>query len=149
MSTDTLNLPVSFAGVSIGEGTARVGCKAPRDLLTLVRADEILCGHRLIGRIVQCKSNEAANQTAFLDGTKHEIPGSFDVKGFRVTPDDICFGLTFSLRDVKVEELPHFAKKSGRLIVEMVTAIPEDTKPSKAGEGDPEEDDEDDDEGDE
>lgn len=144
--SDTLNLPVSFAGVSIGEGTARVGVKAPRDVLGLDKADEILCGHRLIGRIVQSKSNEAANQTAFLDGVKHEIPGSFDVKGFRVTTDDICFGLTFSLKDVQVQELPYFAKKSGRLIIDLVTAIPEESKGSKASDDGDDDEDEDGDE---
>lgn len=121
-----LNIPVSFAGVSIGTNTARIGVTVDREWLNIMSADEHLCDHRLIGRLVACKEGVDPNQASFVDtGDKHEIAGAFDVKGFRVSSKSVAFGLTFSLNDIDIEELPHLAKQTGRLIVDNVSQIPE------------------------
>lgn len=121
-----LSVPVEFGGVSIGDGTARLGLKIDRSNLNIDAADEALCGRRLKGRVVVLKDGEQANQTTFLDGVRHEVESIFDVKRFGVAPRAITCGLTFSLAEIDVEALTHFAKRKGRFIVDEIGEIPGD-----------------------
>ena len=118
-----LNVLVAFSGVSIGDGTARVGVRVLREWLQINKADESLCGRRLTGRIVRLKDGEDPNQTLMLDEDRHQIAGSFDVKSFGVNQKAISFGLTFSLKDIDISELGFFAKQSGRLIVDQIVDL--------------------------
>lgn len=129
-----LSCAVEFGGVSIGDGTARLGLKIDRSNLNIDAADEALCGRRLKGRVVVLKDGEQANQTTFLDGVRHEVSSIFDVKRFGVAPRNITCGLTFSLADIDVEALSHFAKQKGRFIVDEVSAIPADDENEEADE---------------
>jgi hypothetical protein len=134
-----LSVPVEFGGVSIGDGTARLGLKIDRTNLNIDAADEALCGRRLKGRVVILKDGENVNQTTFLDGVRHEVSSIFDVKRFGVAPRNITCGLTFSLADIDVEALSHFAKQKGRFIVDEVSAIPDEDEDEEVEEEEDEE----------
>lgn len=121
---DEVQLPVDFAGVSIGDGTCRVGIRIPRGEMKLSKADQMLCGRRLTGRIVLTPNGESANQMYMFKGLKHEIAGTFDIKGYSVRPDWISCGLTFAMSEIDPRELASFAKRQGRLLVQGVTDIP-------------------------
>ncbi len=121
---DEMTLPVDFAGVSIGDGTCRVGIRIPRGELSLAKADKTLCGRRLTGRIVLTPNGESPNQMYMFEDLKHEIRGTFDIKGYNVRPDWISCGLTFAMSEIDPRELASFAKRQGRLLVQGVTDIP-------------------------
>jgi hypothetical protein len=125
-TTPCLDIPVSFGGVSIGDQTARIGVKISRECLNIDAADEALCGKRLVGKVVLGHNGDSAGQGKLFDGADHEISGAFDVKRFSVGPKEITAGLTFSLGSIDLSELGHFAKQSGRMLVESILAIPDD-----------------------
>lgn len=120
-----LNVPVDFGGVSIGHATARLGVKISRDVLNIMAADEIFCGHRLTGKVILGNRDDAEGQTTFVE-TDYQVDAVFDVKRIGVNSDSISTGLTFSLNDIDVAELAQFSKGQGRLIVEHVSDLPDD-----------------------
>lgn len=117
---ERLNVPVSFGGVSIGDGTASIGVSISRDEFSLEDAETILCGHRLIGRLQAGGKGDAPNQRQMFDGARAELSASFDVKRFGCSRNDISARLAFNLSDDLVKVLGCFAKKEGRLIVAEV-----------------------------
>lgn len=122
----TLDVLCTFGGISIGQETARVSVKIERNQIDLLRADECFCGKRLIGKIVLGRQGESNGQGKLIEDTDYEVAGAFDVKRIGVTPSQIATGLTFALASINVEDLTHFAKGSGRMIVEEVQEIPDD-----------------------
>ena len=131
-----LDVPVNFGDVSIGDGTARIGVRIDRSLLNIDAADELLCGRRLSGRLLVLPPGDASNQT-YIDPVvggdlKHELESTFDVKRFSASPKNITAGLTFSLQEVEVSELSHFAKRGGRLVVAGIEEIPAKQRGRKA-----------------
>ena len=121
---DELNLLVDFLGVSIGDGTGRVGVKISRNQLSLGKADRTLCGRRLTGKITLVTNGEDVDQALLFEGARQEVNATFDVKRFGVAPDWISCGLTFPLLEIDCRELAAFAKKQGRLIVDEIELIP-------------------------
>ena len=47
----TLDVPVKFKQVGIGENTARIGFSVQREVLDIDRADEVFCDRRLNGAV--------------------------------------------------------------------------------------------------
>lgn len=127
-----LDIGVDFGGVSIGDATCRLGVKVTRGQLPLSVADECLCGRRLTGSVVAAGKDDAPGQLHLVD-ISDRVDGTFDVARFGVAPDSITFGLTFSRESVDVETLSHFAKRSGRLVVESVEVIPADDEDDDDG----------------
>lgn len=122
-----LDIPVSFGGVSIGDATARLGIKIDRSVCNITTADDTFCGHRLSGRVVLGGGDDSPGQGKLVDDLDHVVDGVFDVKRFGANAKEISTGLTFSLADVDVRELAKFSKGSGRLIINVVAELPEDT----------------------
>jgi hypothetical protein len=116
-------LGVSFGNVSIGDGTARLGIKLDREQVELETAEELFCGRRLTGQVVVVAADEDPNQKHLFKGDKPEIEATFDVKRFSMGPKDITTGLTFSIGDVDVETLSHFAKRKGELRIASVSKL--------------------------
>jgi len=116
-------LGVSFGNVSIGDGTARLGIKLDREQVELETAEELFCGRRLTGQVVVVANGEDPDQRHLFDGNKPEIEATFDVKRFSMGPKDITTGLTFSIGDVDVETLSHFAKRKGELRIASVSKL--------------------------
>lgn len=130
-STALLDVAVSFGGVSIGDATARVGFSIEKESMTIDEAEEILCGKRLDGRLVALPAGDDVDQQLLPGadpGTKHELKGTFDVKGYRSTTKAISTGAVFLLTAIDIELLGHFAKRSGRLIVTDASEMPEPEK---------------------
>ncbi|MGB0888913.1 MAG: hypothetical protein ACPGWS_01395 [Solirubrobacterales bacterium] len=121
-----LDLPVKFGNVSIGESTARLTANFERDRIPLDLADDSFCERRLIGRVVLGHADDAPGQTKLVD-SDHVIAGAFDVKGFSVKTKAIGTGFTFVLEEIDVAELAKFANGRGRLIVDEVTEIPQES----------------------
>jgi len=119
-----LDLSVDFQGVSIGDGTARVGVKISRNQLSLTKADQSLCGRRITGQIVLTPGGDDPDQTYMFDDLKHKIVSTFDIKSFSTRPDWFSCGITFALQEIDCRELGLFAKKQGRLIASDVQLIP-------------------------
>jgi hypothetical protein len=120
-----LDLQVAFGQVSIGDKTARIGIQIDRGQLTPTQADKNLCELRLAGKIIAKPIDQNPDQQTFPGmELETELAGTFDVKGFSVTRDTIGLGLTFALKSVEIDKLAHFAKRSGRLIVNSVEDIP-------------------------
>ena len=124
--SQVLDIPVEFGGVSIGEATARLGIRANRSVLNINSADEVLCGHRLTGRVVLGGEDDEAGQGRLVDDMDHMVSAVFDCKRIGVNPTQISAGLTFNLADVDIKELARFSKGAGRLVVEAVSELPED-----------------------
>lgn len=123
------DLPVAFGGVSIGDATARIGVTIDRQELKLSEADKHLCEKRLTGRIITRPGNPEQGSLPGVD-LETSLRGTFDVKGLRVSADEIAIGLTFQLRNIDVSALAHFAKRGGRLLIDAVSDIPEPEKSS-------------------
>lgn len=128
-----LVLPVQFGDVTIGDGVAGITISISRDKLKLDTADEYLCCKRLIGRILILPGGDDEAQTYILGTkTKHAVKGSFDVRSFRVTPKSLGTRLSFSIESIDIEELSHFAKQNGLVVVELMQAIPDEKKSKDA-----------------
>lgn len=138
-----IDVPVEFGGVSIGEATARLGVRISRSCLTLAKADQCFCGHRLTGCVQLGGSDDASGQLKLADDLEHAVKATFDCKRLGVSADTLSIGLTFSLKDINVADLAKFSKGAGRLVVEDVSEIPESNSHSTKGSDEENEDDED------
>ena len=121
-----LDIPVQFGKVSIGANSASIPLKADRSAISVSKADKNLCGHRLTGKIVASDSQPDQGHFDGMDGTTGELEATFDVKAFTAKPKHISFSLSLSIKDIDMSQLAHFANRQGRLIVEIVEALPED-----------------------
>lgn len=121
-----LDIPVEFGGVSIGDATARLGLHVDRGALNLLAADEVFCGHRLVGQIILGRHDDQPDQQMLMDDYDLCLDGTFDVKRISVNQKAISTGLTFSLADIDVAELAKFSRGSGRLVVNTVNELPDD-----------------------
>lgn len=132
-----LTIPVSFGDVSIGETTCRIAVTVARKDLTLTKADSQVCAKRLVGSIVCVPGNNNPDQPP-LGGMDAEtsVPGAFDVKRISFNKKTIAFGLTFSIESVNIEDLAHFAKRSGKILVTEIIDIPKEEKSPAAAEDD-------------
>lgn len=131
-----LDVPVKFGKVSFGDSTCNVSISISRDVMTLIKADEYFSYRRLSGLVLACPPDESINQTNFAD-KRHEVAGTFDVKGFRVGAKNLSTGVTFSLKDVDVGEFAKLANQTGRLGVLQVQDLDE-AEESEAGDDDDE-----------
>lgn len=136
-----LDVPVEFGNVTLGDGTARLGIKISRDVLTINAADETLCERRLTGKVILGHENDSPGQTTFVN-SDYVVEASFDTKRYSAGSKSIATGLTVNLKEINVEDLSHFSKKKGRMILTGIGAIP-NSDPGDEDDG------EDDDEGDE
>lgn len=134
--TAILELPVAFGNVNIGDATASVKISISRNNLKPAAADKHLCGMRLSGTIYAAPSGvSTGNGQKALPGADgdEEIAGIFDVKGFTVTPKKISAGLTFSLKDLDIGTLSHFAKRDGRMVINGVQKIEDEEESDEEG----------------
>lgn len=148
-----LDLPVAFGGFSAGKTTARLGVAIGISDFGVDSPDEAVglawrcfAGHRLTGRIVLGNGGAPNGQKELIDDLHEEVSATFDVKHIGANASVVSLGLAFSIEDVDVKQILGFAKRSGRMIVETVAALPE---PASESDDDDEEEDEggDDDEG--
>ena len=128
-----LDIPVSFNGVSIGDGTANIGVKIDRKHLDIMAADESLCGRRLSGRVIVIQNGDDPKQKMIAADMKHELASTFDTKSFRVSPKYITTGLTFALGEIDIAQLGFFAKQSGQLIVNSIEELETSTEAEADG----------------
>jgi hypothetical protein len=127
-TTFELDLPVEFGGFSYGGNeTCRIGIKIDRSVCNLVAADESFCGHRLTGSLLLGHHDEMPGQTRLFDSEDKVITGVFDVKRVGLSPEQITFGATFNEKEIDVALLCSFAKCKGRLLVESIAEIPEES----------------------
>lgn len=118
---------VTFAGVSIGNTTARVGAKIQRGTFNLLEFDSWFCDRRLRGRIVVTEGGDDPDQKYLGDINQHvEIEGAFDVKGFTVKTEQVSIGLTFAKREIDFNQLGQFSNRSGYLVISEVGEIPDE-----------------------
>lgn len=122
---DEIRLFVKYGVVSLGEHTARISVTIARNQLALSRADKVFCNRRLDSTITLGAHDEAAEQTKLIADTDYEINGAADVKGFKVSEDEMRIGLTFSKKDVPVEDLSRFASGTGYFTIHSAGEIPE------------------------
>jgi hypothetical protein len=122
-----VKIAVQFGGVSIGEETARLGIRISRADVSLENADAMLCGRRITGRVRVAITNESPDQQGLpgMDDAITEIAAVFDVRRLGVSPKEFTAGLTFSLAEIDVSVLAHFAKREGWLIAEKVLVLDE------------------------
>ena len=118
----TLDIPVSFGDVGIGDGTARIGMQISRDNVSLSQADHMFGGARIEIEL-RCDPNAKADVDGqqVMDGVGVEIINSVaDAKSFRTSVKLFSSTLSFKYDDALVSTLAHFAKRSGRLIAKRV-----------------------------
>ena len=120
-----LDIPVQFGGVSIGESTARLSIKVPRDAIGINDADQAFCERRLTGRIVLGGGSDSPGQTKMFD-TDIAVEATFDIHRFGVSHEHFTTGATFKLNEIDVAELAQFSKGAGRLVVDTIDVIPTD-----------------------
>lgn len=132
-----LNVPCSFGSVGFGKDTARIGIKVSREQLGLERADELLCGMRLTGKLTADKTDPDQMQLPGMEGTHESVSGSFDVKSISLKPDEIGFGATFSVATVDQHALIALRSRTGRIVITDAEKLPDD---DREGDGDDHED---------
>jgi hypothetical protein len=121
-----LDLPCQFSNVNVGDEIASLSITVPRTALTISQADSKVCGKRLTGHILARGGGGQADQ-ASLPGADNdvEIPGQFDVKSVTFTRKNVKFKLSFSIGSIDIGDLAHFAKREGRCVINVITALPE------------------------
>lgn len=129
-----IDLPVSFGGVSIGESTARLAMKIDRQHLRITRADKLLCGRRLTGKVELGGNEDSPSQTTMFE-KEMSVDATFDIHRFGVTETHFTTGATFKLKEIAVGDLAKFSKGAGRLVVDEVIDIPADVVEEKAAAG--------------
>lgn len=134
-----IDIPVQYGDLSVGETTCRIGINVARDKLSVSKADSLICGKRLSGRITAVPGNGNPDQGQLITD-ENVVVAAFDVKKIGFNKKTIGFGLTFAIESVDTDALFHFSKRAGRLIVDSAEALPSKDKRKKA------DDDEDDDE---
>ena len=117
-----LDIPVSFNGVSIGDGTANIGVKIDRKHLDIMAADESLCGRRLSGRVIVIQNGDDPKQKMIAADMKHELASTFDTKSFRVSPKYITTGLTFALGEIDIDAPTPMLSRYSRWIGDTLRA---------------------------
>lgn len=134
-STAIAELPCTFGGASVGKKTRRIGVSVARSHLTTAQADKFLCGKQIGGTIV-ARANGGSDQQS-LPGADQDavLTGTFEVKGYGVTPDAFSFGLTFVKSTLPDGALDPFANKAGAICIEDVSAIPEGSGSDDEGDG--------------
>jgi hypothetical protein len=124
-----LDLPVKFGNVSLGVRTGKISFSIDRSQITLAKADEYFVDRRLTGKLVLGRNGDSSKQTQLVEDLNIEIPGAFDVKGFRVGAEKLSsLGATFYLKEVELHDAARFSGGSGRLVVNNVDFIPEDAE---------------------
>lgn len=134
-TSNVLDIPVEFGGVSIGQQTAKLGLKISREVLNINAADEALCGRRVTGRVGVGGAGDSPGQMYLIDDMEDVINATFDIHRFGVTPDNYTSGLTFKLKEIEIGILARFSKGAGRLVIENIDAIPEDVVDEHDSEG--------------
>jgi hypothetical protein len=134
--SDGFNHPCQFGNVNLGDGTASVGVRISKDVLSLANAEAALCGRRLTGSIIRCPQDIDPDQTSIagMDDVD-QVEATFDIKQFTSSPKWFRFGICFPLAEISADILSHFARKTGRFLVQEVKVIapPEKKeKPAKA-----------------
>lgn len=128
-ASSELDKACEFGSVTVGDGVASFGVAFSRDNLDCDEANAKLCGRRLIGRVLVTQNGESSAQSTNPDDVRHEVAGVFDCKSFRVSPKKITASLAFSIAEIDISKLAHFAKQCGRLVVDEIGEI---KKPPKA-----------------
>lgn len=121
---------VKFKNVSYGDQTASVGITISRDEMSVVQADDYLCGKRNNIRIVCGSGANVPEGQKKLDGMNdvdHEVEAVVDFKGYSVKLKDFTSKLTFNLSDIKGKSLEEFAKRVGKLYIVKVAVLDQDT----------------------
>lgn len=119
-----VDIPVDFGGISLGKDTARIGISFPMSVLSLEKAFETLCGHRLQCAITLDKSNDQENgQKRIVDDLDEQIDCLVDVKKIGVSPDTISAGLTLAIVDLDLPRFAKFRKSKGRLVVSSIQPL--------------------------
>lgn len=132
-------LTVEFGGMAAGDGTASIGVRILRTLLSLQEADDAFCGRELTGEIKTLPGQDAAGQKHISDGDKpivdtHEIKGaSFEVAKFSASPKHITIRLTFNITSIDPGELARFSKKAGTLSINGVRVLEKKKRGRPAG----------------
>ncbi len=120
--------------VSVGDHAASVTLKIERGNLQLDKADECLCGRRLVGQLVSCREDEDPKQKNFLQGARPSITGVFDVRGFRVAPETYSTTLSFARSELNGDDLFGLANQTVRLMGVEVGELDDDEPESEGGE---------------
>lgn len=135
-----LKIPVAFKNLSVGDETTTLGFSVIRERLNIDAAEQAFCGKRLKVCILVGAGSDP-DQGALWDDVQYRVDGIADAKKFSVTPKLINSSLKFTLSGVDVEELSHFAKRDGILIVTKVTDAADEADPEEKDEDDPDADD--------
>jgi hypothetical protein len=115
---DANSFRCQFGGVSIGDGTGRVGVQIQKDCINIGTAEKLFCGRRVHCRIVARPVDIDPDQQHFDDmDPSTTLEAVVDVKQFSSNPHRISLGLTLSLQEIDVSDLSKFAKKSGQITV--------------------------------
>lgn len=115
----TLKCDVEFGGVSLGDQTARIGVSCDKDAIDPFTAEQHLCGRRVRATIELARSGEA-DQKRFKGMEPERIETVCDVKSYRSAMKSWSWGLTFQLESVATGSLGHFAKRSGRIEIDVL-----------------------------
>lgn len=121
---DKTEIRVEFGSVNIGDATARLGAKIPREALPLSEADRIFCGRRIWGFVaLGVDDNPDQQRLPGMEDARIEIEGAFETKQLGVRPNEYGVGLNFAKAEIDISELAKFAKKSGTITVVSVKDI--------------------------
>lgn len=132
--TAMLTLPVAFGNASIGDKIASITIKIGRNNISISQADKNLVGRRLVGHILARPEGAGASQPGFLgDEGDTVLKGIFDVNSISVTTKAIGCSLSFAIKSIKVEDLAHFAKRQGQIVVDEILAIDDDAGEKEEG----------------
>lgn len=130
------DVPVAFGQVGLGKTLGRIGIKIDRQQLSLDDCDALLCGKRVTGTVHLGRKDDSPGQKSLIEGRDIAVAASFDVNGFRVTPEMLGMSLSFNLESIELADVAKLSKGEGRFVAAASDEIPEDERLNDTGDDD-------------
>lgn len=112
---------VRYGNLSVGKELARIRVTIDRDAMSLDQADNLCCGARCDVDMIADPNgqDDDPDQETFIS-TAIKMQTIADIKTFTVRPAEIAASLSFSIGDLDVSELSHFASAKGSLTLKRI-----------------------------
>lgn len=108
-----------FGGVSLGDQVARIGVHADKTVMDPIEADQFLAGRRCTVSI-ELPEGDAPGQRRIKGFEPPRIIATSDIKRYSGSDKAWGFGLAFNLSEIDSGVLAQFAKRSGRIDIEVL-----------------------------
>ncbi len=117
-----------FKNVILGDETARLGMEIDCKKMAVMKAVSLFRGSRCLVKIALGDMDDKHPPGFEMPDA---IQSTVDFKSISIKTKVYTAGLTFNLAEVPPERIAQFAKQSGHITIERMSAIPEKPKKTK------------------